>query len=419
MRSLVRRWTLDEAEARPVARALARIDAVDDVLHAWLWVDRGDDRGVDRGADGGPGPLAGVPFAVKDVIDLAGVPTRCGSGARADAPPAAADADVVTRLRALGAVPVGKTVTTEFAAFEPGPTRNPHDPTRTPGGSSSGSAAAVAAGTVPLALGTQTAGSTVRPAAYCGIAGYATPRAVLATTGIAPLAPSLDTVGFFAADVAGLARVRAALDGRDPLAVEPPGRLWCWDGGGAADPGMVAALADAAGRARGEGVDVTGLRGVDTAHLAVDHRTVLAHEAARALPEPHLLAPGTAALVVEGRAVGDAAYRAALARGAVARERVLALLADRPAILAPAAVGVAPEASTGTGDPAMSTPWHLLGLPALAVPGLCDAAGLPLGLALLGHPEREHELLACGRWLESLLTPAPDAAGLPHDGEAG
>lgn len=393
---LVAPWRIDDArhpEAAVAARE--RIAEVDDHVRAWVTPVPSE--------PAGDGALAGVPVGIKDIVDVVGVPTRCGSRALVDAPPATADAGIVRLLRAAGAVVVGKTVTTEFAYFDPGPTRNPHDPTRTPGGSSSGSAAAVAAGMVPLAVGTQTAGSVVRPASYCGVAGLAVARGVLPHDGVAPLAPGLDTLGLFAATVADLAVARAAIDGRDVV----PGttgslRLLVWDGTAVADvsPAMRDALTTAIDRLRADGATFADLD-VDLRAATADHR---AAEAATTVPELPGLGENLTALVAEGHAVPDDELTAARERSAATRETVLARLADADAVLAPGALGVAPPGLDATGDPVLSRPWHAMGLPALAVPGLRDADGLPLGLALIGHPDREDVLLAAGRRLEALLT---------------
>jgi len=395
---LVAPWRLTDARHPAAAdHARRRIAEVDDRVRAWVTL-------LPPGSPGA-GPLSGVPVGVKDIVDVAGVPTRCGSRARADAPPAADDAAIVAMLRAAGAVVVGKTVTTEFAYFDPGPTRNPHDPARTPGGSSSGSAAAVAAGAVPLAIGTQTAGSVVRPASYCGVAALAVARGSLPTDGVHPLAPGLDTLGLFAATVADVADARAALDRRDaaPDPAAPP-RLLTWDGTDVADvsPAMLAAHAAAVDRARATGADLADLA-LDLRVATVDHRTVMAAEAADSVPDLPGLGANIAALVAQGRAVPADELAAARERSAATREQVLARLADVDAVLAPGALGVAPPATEGTGDPVLSRPWHVLGLPALAVPGARDADGLPLGLQLVGHPDREDALLAAGRWFEALL----------------
>jgi uncharacterized membrane protein/Asp-tRNA(Asn)/Glu-tRNA(Gln) amidotransferase A subunit family amidase len=379
------------------AAARRRVDEVEDRVRAWVEL-------VPGTGEGSSGPLGGVPVGVKDIVDVAGVPTRCGSSTRADAPPAAHDAGIVAMLREAGAVVVGKTVTTEFAFFDPGPTRNPWDLARTPGGSSSGSAAAVAAGAVPLAVGTQTAGSVVRPASFCGVAGLAVARGSLPTDGVAPLAPGLDTLGLFAATVADLAEARAALGGPAVGDAGDAPRLATWDGTEVADvtPAMREAHARVADRARAAGFVVEPWP-VAMHQAAVDQRTIMAAEAAATVPDAPGLGPKLRELLAEGRAVPAAELAAARERSAATRAVVLEHLAAVDAVLAPGALGVAPAGIDHTGDPAMSRPWHVVGLPALAVPGARDVDGLPLGLQLLGHPDREDSLLATGRRLERLL----------------
>jgi Asp-tRNA(Asn)/Glu-tRNA(Gln) amidotransferase A subunit family amidase len=396
--ALVAPWRLADARYPSAgADARRRIAEVDGQVRAWV--------SVLPEQPVGDGPLAGVPVGVKDIVDVAGVPTRCGSPSRADAPPAAQDAAIVRMLRAAGAAVLGKTVTTEFAYFDPGPTRNPHDLARTPGGSSSGSAAAVAAGMVPLAVGTQTAGSVVRPASFCGVAGLAVARGTLPVDGVSPLAPGLDTLGLFAATVADLALARAALDGRVSVPEAParPPRLLTWDGTDVAEvsPAMLAAHADGVGRAGDAGAEVAPLE-VDLRAATVDQRTVMAAEAAATVPALPGLGANLAALLAEGHAIPARDLDAARERSAATRSAVLAALEHADAVLAPGALGVAPRGLESTGDPVLSRPFHVLGLPALAVPGARDADGLPLGLQLLGHPDREDALLAAGAWLASL-----------------
>src|SRR5215475_8281447 len=201
------------SSAALVERCLARIDAVDPAVQAWRHIARDSARAeadlLDRDAKSGSfrGPLHGIPVGIKDNIDVAGITTLANSKLRADSPPATADADIVAALRLAGAVILGKTHTTEFAYLDPSPARNPHNIAHTPGGSSSGSAAAVGAGAVPLALGTQTVGSVNRPAAYCGIGAFKPSTQSTCTNGMTALAPAFDTVGFYgtrAADAVAL-----------------------------------------------------------------------------------------------------------------------------------------------------------------------------------------------------------------------
>ncbi|MFF2514188.1 amidase [Streptomyces sp. NPDC058086] len=402
---------LSAAEA--IAGALERLDRTESDVRAWVRVDRDGALGAARELDAVPsgGPLRGVPVGVKDIIDVAGLPTECGSPLRRGRI-AEADAPLVARLRRLGAVPLGKTVTTEFAYFAPGPTRNPHNLAHTPGGSSSGSAAAVATGVVPLALGSQTAGSLTRPASYCGVAGFVVPAGCsLDTTGFVGLSHSLDAVGLLTPTVADLRLVYGALTGSDRLS-RPPGaptrpRLAVWSGGELAEisQDMRAALVRSVENAVANGavlvdVDWPAL----TPRLVAAHVTVMAYEAARMLAEesthPDRLSAPLNELLAHGRSLTAGDYEHARSVARRERSTVLALLGDVDAVLGPAAPGAAPKGLTATGSPVLSRPWQLLGLPALTVPGHRDAQGMPLGLQLVGHPDRLEGLFSLGHAVE-------------------
>lgn len=398
-----------------VTAALERLDATEPDLRAWVRVDRAGALSTAREQDDGPAdglPLRGVPFGVKDIIDVRGTPTECGSALRRGRI-AGADAWVVARLRQAGAIPLGKTVTTEFAYFAPGPTRNPHDLTRTPGGSSSGSAAAVAAGVVPLALGSQTAGSLTRPAAFCGVAGFVAPVGSWPTTGITGLSHSLDSVGLITSTVADLRLVQGVLsDGPRPPALPAASgrhRLLVWTAGelGDVEEPMRAALARAAEGARAQGARTEDLDwAARTPGFVAAHTTVMAYESARARAEearhPDRLSAALGELLALGRRITDDDYRDALSVAARARADVLATLTDADAILGPAALGPAPHGLAATGTPVLSRPWQLLGLPVVTVPGHTDDEGMPLGLQLIGHPDRVDQLFALGERLEAL-----------------
>ncbi|MFC8432458.1 amidase [Streptomyces sp. NPDC057253] len=392
--------------ASAVEDALNRLEKTEPEIRAWVRVDADGARAAaGRSVDG---PLKGLPFGVKDIIDVAGLPTECGSALRRGRI-ATGDAWLVHRLRGAGAVPLGKTVTTEFAYFQPGPTRNPHNPRHTPGGSSSGSAAAVAAGVVPLALGSQTAGSLTRPASYCGVAGYVAPVGAWPTTGITGLSPTLDAPGLLAADVTELARAVRAVDGTQAEAPRHL-RLLLWPGTGPApvDRAMLDAL-KRTGRslaAEGAAVGDLGDSGL-TRRLADAHATVMAYEAARALADeaesPEFLSDPLRDLLTRGRNTSASDHTAALELRYVVRARMLRLLETTDAILGPAAPGPAPHGLAATGDPVLSRPWQLLGLPVVTVPGHRDAEGMPLGLQLVGHPDRVGRLLGVARHTEGLI----------------
>ncbi|GAB2627657.1 amidase [Prescottella soli] len=414
LRVLVRRLAAGESNpARIIEGTLDAVARDEPDLHAWAHVDADLARqSVARlGADAPRGPLWGVPVGVKDLIDVAGMPTRCGSDLT-DSVPAAGDASCVARLRLSGAVPIGKTVTTEFGYFQPGPTRNPHAPGHTPGGSSSGSAAAVAAGTIPAALGTQTAGSLTRPASFCGVAGLVTTHGDIDTSGITGLSPSLDTVGLLARTVDDLYLFWTAMrDGvtAPPLTPAAPRRLRVWRGTelGEVSTDMAAALADAAATAAAAGAppDDAGLDR-DTVALNEFHHTVMSYEAARERAAeaavPDRVSTPFAELLRAGADTSDAAYRDARDGIAAVRARLLSDWTDDEFILGPAALGVAPPGLSATGSPVLSRPWQALGLPVVTVPGRRDPRGLPLGLQLVGRPGSESRLLAAAAWLESL-----------------
>ena len=350
---------------------------------------------------GAAGPLGDVPMGVKDIIDVAGLPTRCGSRLRAGAPPAVADAAIVTSWRGAGAVPVGKTVTTEFAFFAPGPTRNPANPAHTPGGSSSGSAAAVASGHVPLALGSQTAGSVTRPAAYTGVAALVMSHGRFPLTGVTGLSGSLDSHGVYAATTADLGLAWSALTGAPDHGVRGrrPGRLLRWS----AAPFRL--VSDEMAHALEVGVSA--LRDVEVVDFpdeqlileaAEAHPVVMAYEAARErgdeLARADELSAPLAHLLTSGAALPDADYRDATAVLARARARVVCLLQEYDAILGPAAPGAAPAGLDATGDPVLSRPWQALGAPQVTVPGLRSSENLPLGIQLIGAHRGEEHLLA-------------------------
>ncbi|MER5789290.1 amidase [Streptomyces sp. NPDC001980] len=384
-----------------VEEALRRQEQTEPDIRAWVRVDA---EGARAGALNAPaGPLHGMPFGVKDIIDVAGLPTECGSPLRRGRI-AAADAWLVDRLRRAGAVPLGKTVTTEFAYFQPGPTRNPHNPAHTPGGSSSGSAAAVAAGVVPLALGSQTAGSLTRPASFCGVAGYVAPVGAWSTAGFTGLSPSLDAPGLLTPGVSELATVIEAVDGTTAEGIDSV-RLLVWQGVELTDvePSMLDAVRHTGHALRADGTELP----ISTVELADAHAVVMAYEAARSLAaeagRPESLSRHLNELLERGRRTTDGEYRAALATAHTARTAALALLTRVDAILGPAAPGPAPKGLAATGNPLLSRPWQLLGLPVVTVPGHRDPQGLPLGLQLVGHPDRVGRLLGVARAVEEAV----------------
>ncbi len=378
------------------------------------------------------GPLAGIPVGVKDLIATADMITTNGSPLYADHLPDA-DAWVVARLRALGAVIVGKTVTTEFAWRQPGPTRNPWNPAHTPGGSSSGSAAAVAAGIVPVALGTQTLGSIIRPAAFCGVVGMKPSHGAIARTGVQPLAGSLDHIGVFARSVCDAGYLLGWLvgsDAGDPQAGSMPG--WAIDIDAGVAPAvqpriavMRTALFDNASLAqqqllqasanafRSAGATVTALElpaaydGVwDDAMILLEAEAAVVYgalcERSGALISHHMHA-----LVERGRRLRAETYLQARARQAALRTTLGTLLADHDAILTLPAAGAAPLGLDDTGDARFCTPWSFLGVPAIALPAGLASNGLPLGIQLVAAYRQDLHLLRVARWCETVLGFSP------------
>ncbi|UQB72312.1 amidase [Rhodococcus ruber] len=375
-------------------------------------------RAVDR--DPGSAPLAGLSVGVKDLIDVAGMPTRGGSAVTSPNL-VGTDAACVSRLRSLGAIVQGKTVTTEFGYFTPGPTRNPHALGHTPGGSSSGSAAAVAAGTVPLALGTQTAGSLTRPASYCGAAGMVLAHGTTDMSGITGLSESLDALGLLTRSVSDLRFVHNAFSGHghsEVPAPEPVTRGLVWNAGALhpVEPPMPALLEHVPALLEEIGVKAEPLDWDDHVQtLSEDHVTVMSYEAARARAhefDEHAgaLSAPIRDLLENGRRIAGTEYSAALTRRDRSRELLDAILASDPIIVGPAALGPAPLGLSATGSPILSRPWQLLGLPVVVVPGARTSAGLPLGLQIVGLPGHEDRLLAVGEKLEVLLRELPEIA---------
>lgn len=410
------------------ARALLeRVDAVEPQVQAWAHLDRPHFLAQAQAADEAhaagvaDGPLFGLPVGVKDIIDTADLPTEDGTVLHAGRTPRE-DAAVVRRLRAAGGLVMGKTVTTELATYAPGPTRNPHHAAHTPGGSSSGSAAAVAAGMVPLAIGTQTNGSVIRPASFCGVYGFKPSTGLIPRTGILTQSPPLDAVGVFGRtldDVALLAEVLVGHDPQDPStrlrgappltrmaatdAVLPPTLAWVptpfW--------GQVAPDAQAA---FGELVELLAGRiapfelPASAADAIVWHKTVMEADLAGSFEVEYergrdQLSASLRGQIERGQAVTAVAYRQALARVPVLLESLATLFDHVDAIVTPATLGTAPEGLAATGDPLMCTLWTFLGMPCLSLPLLHGENGLPIGVQLVGQRGDDARLLRTARWL--------------------
>jgi aspartyl-tRNA(Asn)/glutamyl-tRNA(Gln) amidotransferase subunit A len=382
--------------------SLRRIDAVEKEVHGWCVLDRdgamAQARALRAEAEKGHirGPLHGIPVAIKDVLDIAGLPTRAGSKTRADIAPSTIDAQVVTQLRVAGAVILGKAHTTEFAYFDgPPPTRNPHNTAHTPGGSSAGPAAVVAAGMVPLSLGTQTAGSVNRPAAYCGIAAFKPSSRAWSSFGLVPFSPSFDTVGVFGhrvSDVVAAAHVLMPAYLRHSR-VANPARLSIGFIDDAILSAASAAVADtlriAADKLLGSGVRVERLKSpVPFTDIGGWHKAMIEYEVARAYPglehNPDVSA-GLRDAIARGCSIDDAAYRDAYAALDAARERFWTATAEVDALVFPTAPDIAP-AGMKTGDPRFIVPFTAFGGAIVSIPVGFGAGGLPLGLMLIGSP---------------------------------
>jgi len=416
-RALARDIAAGRTSAEAAMRGcLDRIAAREAAVGAWQHLDPEAALAAARRADGEAprGPLHGVPIGVKDLFDTADMPTGYGSPIY-DGHRPAADAACVALARAAGAIVVGKTVTTEFACFTPGKTANPHNPHHTPGGSSSGSAAAVAAGMVPLAFGSQTAGSVIRPAAFCGCVGYKPSFGLIARAGAKALADSLDTVGLMAGTVADAAFFAGVLTDRPDLrdAAPPPAppafalyRTPMWE---RAEPEAGAALDRAAEALRRAGAAVGELappaehRGLNAAQ-----DRIMGYEAARALAYERIyrsaqLSPRLGQMLDAGMAVGAAEYDAARAEAAAARAGLAGFFGPYDAVLTPAAPGEAPAGLGYTGDPVFNRMWTLLGTPCLTLPAHRGDRGLPVGVQLVGRIGDDARLMSCAIFLEQAL----------------
>ena len=404
-----------------VDACLARIAARDGSVRAWVHVDEPGARATAREREAEAraghrrGPLHGVPVAIKDIFHVAAMPTTCGAGPAFHIRPVD-DATAVARLRAAGAIVLGKVHTTEFAYFEPAPTRNPWNVTHTPGGSSSGSAAAVAARMAPLALGTQTVGSVLRPAAYCGVIGFKGTHRLIPTEGVVPLAWSFDHVGIFARAVADVTLTAGVLAARalDAPATSAPRLALAPELLERATPEVAATVHEAAGRLARAGATVQEVKlPAAFASLHAAGRVVLEVEAAayhEDLYRAHAAEyrPRTRELIADGLARSAVAYVRAQRERLAFRAEVAPLLADHDALLSPTAASTAPE-GLATGDPWFCAPWSFAGVPACSLPAAVSSAGLPHAVQLVAARGRDAALLAVASWCERVL----DFSGSP------
>ncbi len=404
--------------AEALTRAcLDRIEALEPAIGAWEHLDPAyalaQARAIDRGPD--RGLLHGLPLGVKDLIDTVDLPTSYGSPIYAGHRPRW-DASCVALARAAGAVVLGKTVTTEFATLHPGKTANPVNPAHTPGGSSSGSAAAVAAAMLPLAFGTQTAGSIVRPAAFCGVVGYKPSFGTVSRAGVKLLAESLDTVGALARTVPDCALLVAAVSGRSSLVVSrslerPPRigvcRTFEWP---EAQPETVAAFENAARSLARCGAAVREVAlPVRFAGLVTAQTDLMNYEQARSFACEWLfhresLSPRLQEALQTGQQCSAPRYDAALALAATCRQMLPEVFDEIDVLLVPSARGEAPAGLQTTGDPVFNRMWTLLHTPCVHVPFDRGPLGLPVGVQLIGRVGGDAELLAVADWVHRHLT---------------
>jgi amidase len=384
-----------ETRAKEVERRVESIRQADSSIHAWVQ--------VLPQKPTGDGTLSGIPFGAKDIIETRGLATEYGSPIYKGRI-GADDAAIIRNLRGRGAILLGKTHTTAFAMRDPAPTRNPRNLEHTPGGSSSGSAAAVAAGMAPFALGTQTSGSILRPASFCGVTGFKPTYGLLSLDGVLPYAKSLDTLGFFTRTPTDMVLLWEALGhpaGRDEdFALGVPEPML------EVEPEMKTAFQSALSSLRKAGVSC---RPVDISALLnklVDaQHTIAFYEAAR-LHRQRFAEYGNrlgylATLVREGLEISAARYDEAMRFVAESRVRVTEMYKATPVILAPAATGPAPRGLAYTGDPRMNAPWTALGTPAISIP--LPVSGLPLGLQLTAAPGEDARVLRAAARLQSIV----------------
>jgi len=411
--------TRPAAAAAAAGRALAAIDQYEDDVHAWVHLDRDE---LTRPSSGS-GPLGGIVVGVKDIIDTAGMPTEYGSpifrGHQPDS-----DAAVVTALRDAGAILAGKTATAEFAFLGTGPTRNPHRFTHTPGGSSMGSAAAVAAGMADAALGTQTAGSIIRPASFCGVIGVKPSFGLISTAGVKAVSPFCDTVGFFVRDPALLAPLWETLTGTNIEIATGAQRFalirtpeWLH-----ADTHSRAAVTNATLELMHTGGAVNDIAD-DTlfADVSSAQRDIMMYEARHSLAweyahHPDQLGEESRAALDASRSLTEDAYARARDVIDTARGHLDEWFGDADILLTPAAIGEAPLGLSSTGDPLFARPWTALGLPTAAIPWTTGPHRLPIAVQAIARPGQDAALLAAVQTIAAAST-YRDLTGRHADGK--
>jgi Asp-tRNA(Asn)/Glu-tRNA(Gln) amidotransferase A subunit family amidase len=408
-----------------VRACLSRIAARESEVRAWAHCDPDAAIAQARAVDsaGAKGVLGGVPVAFKDVIDTADMPSQYNSPIyRANRP--RTDAACVALVRDARGIILGKTVTTEFAWRVPGPTRNPRNLAHTPGGSSSGSAAAVADFMVPLAFGTQTGGSTIRPAAYCGIVGYKPSFGTINRAGLKALAESLDTIGVMARTVEDCALLAHAVSGRAlpdfaPVLAHTPRIGLCrtsrWKD---ASPDMQALLETTAAVLSGKGAEVHEVElPTDFDRLYEDQVLIMNFEAARGLAwerfnHPDLLSDHLRETLADAAATPREKYDEAMRRARICRQVLAGSFVDCDVLLTPSAPGEAPIGIENSGSSLFNRNWTLLGVPCVTLPAGRGASGLPLGLQLVGNYDSDERVLLAAEWVRRACMQATDTVVL-------
>ena len=400
---------------------LERIAEREPTVHAWTFID--GEAAMERArildSQAASGLLHGLPIAVKDLLDTFDMPTCYGSPIYAKHRPVA-DAASVALARAAGAIVVGKTVTTEFATFHPGPTCNPRNPMHTPGGSSSGSAAAVADWMVPLAFGTQTAGSIIRPAAYCGVVGYKPTYGTINRVGAKMISDTLDTLGALARSVPDAALFVAALSGRRELMIERPManaprvgmcRTYEWN---RAQPEAIAAFEDAHARLRAAGARVGEVTlPAPFAGLADAQIAIMVSEVARSLSHEWLvhresLSAEMITMIEAGLAVSPDQYDAARSLARTCREMLGEVFDVFDVLVAPSTIGEAPVGIQATGDPLFNRKWTLLRTPCVHLPSALGPRGLPVGVTVAGPIGADRVTLLAADWIHARIGHSED-----------
>jgi aspartyl-tRNA(Asn)/glutamyl-tRNA(Gln) amidotransferase subunit A len=405
--------------AATIERCLSRIDQYEPTVRAWAYLDTDVAKSIAEQLRQLPqgskqrGPLLGVTIGVKDIVDVARMPTRAASPLTSAAA-VGNDAPAIRRLREAGAIILGKTVTTEWACFDPPPTRNPWNFGRTPGGSSSGSAAAVAAGMCVAAVGSQTGGSIIRPGSYCGVYACKPTYGAISLENVIPLSPPLDHLGAFAQSISDLRAVTLTMIGSDLRGSEKTTshrapRLGIVEEYflEIADADVVRVTRDAIQAAGSAGAELRKFKlpasfgEVHAAHRAIMVRGAAMHHREQFTRHPDQYGPCIASVLREGLEVTDATYQSAIAVQKTFQAEMAAVLAEINALLVPATPAAAPSLET-TGDLRFNSPWTFAGVPVISLPIATDTDGLPLAIQLVGRAQSDAELFSVASWCETV-----------------